>query len=271
MAFSDDELSFWACPPRRVAVGGQGVTESEVIASGQRAEWMERELLPHTVLLAIAQGADRPVVVNHGSGLLLDTGLATMIGTNGHVHDKLLQRQAEDPTTRLFMSGAAGMGFLNISAAPLIGKASKPDLATFAVSREAIEASGKRFLRNKCLGLRHARKGMLGYPIGYAKEALVFREGEAQQRILLAMPVEYSTKTTSSYMMKRTMSSKPHSPMCWDVDASRRDQRSRRLMSGTRRQGRFCKLPGWHRISGWGTKSVRAVHASFINADGSIR
>ena len=44
MPFNDEVLPFWACPPRRVAVGEQPASESEILISDRIAKRMELEM-----------------------------------------------------------------------------------------------------------------------------------------------------------------------------------------------------------------------------------
>lgn len=152
-------------------------------------------LLPCTVLLAITNGDDRPNVLNHGSGMLLDTGQAEFLVTNGHVYDKFLELRESDPRCRLCMSGAEGRPFLDISSATVLGKERDPDLATLAVSRRQIAGQGKQHARFTPWPTPRANAGMRGFLVGYPGDGLTVKKNHAGMRLLaFGMPIASSSE-----------------------------------------------------------------------------
>lgn len=226
-------------------------------------------LLPCTVLLAITTGDDRPRVLHNGSGMLLDTGVAEMLVTNGHVYDKFLQLREADPTTRLSMSGTEGVRFLDISPAKVRGKETDPDLATLAVSRRQIAGQGKQHARFTPWPLRRAEVGMRGFLIGYPGDGLTVTGSYAGMRLLsFGMPIASSSER--HFLL--------HDENCDIVRAAAPDAPPLTRLCGISGCAVYvwdaatdeCFLGGFA-YEGGGTDIVFAAHADYINPDGSIR
>jgi hypothetical protein len=230
-------------------------------------------LKPCTVLLAITQGDDDPRIVNHGSGMLLDTAVAEMLVTNGHVYDRFLELREDDPTTRLCMSGAGGRRLLDISPARLLGKDTDPDLATLAISRRDVESQGKRHARFNPWPPRRAAKGMGGFLIGYPNEGLTVAEGEAGVRLLsFGMPIASSSErhfvlhdNNGDVLRSAPVDAQPLTRL-WGISgcAVYVWDKSTNLPDGE------CFLGGFA-YQARATETVLVVHADYINSDGTLR
>jgi hypothetical protein len=234
--------------------------------------WMQKQVLPCTVLLAIARG-NPPFVVNSGTGMLLATGKAEMLVTSGHVYDRFLELRKEDPTTRLAMSGAADKGFIDISTATVLGKESDPDLVTLAIPSFDANAMDKFHAFVDPWPPRRAEKGMMGYLIGYPGELIVVTKEAASKPLMeFARPVvsvsdrHFVLHDEDGDAVQTYADGMPTVTHLGGVSGCAVWIYGRKPGEGI---ANFC-LGGFAYQAG-GTDTVLVAHADFINADGSIR
>jgi hypothetical protein len=235
---------------------------------------MKRLILPSTVLLAIGKG-NPPRVVNQATGMLMASEKVDMLVTCGHVYDKFLELKAEDPTTRLAMSGAEGKDFIDISPAAVLGlslgKDGDPDLATLAIPRLDAKLVGKAHVDySKAVG-RRAEVGMMGYLIGYPGQLIILSDGSASKPLMeFARPVvsvsdrHFVLHDETGDVVQTYIGNVPEVTKLggisgcavWIYD------------NKTNPPGFFL---GGFAYQARGVDTVLVAHADFINADGSIR
>jgi hypothetical protein len=234
--------------------------------------WMQKQVLPCTVLLAIGRG--NPLyVVDQGTGMLLATGKTEMLVTCGHVYDKFLELRENDPTTRLAMSGAAGKEFLDISTATVLGKETEPDLATLAIPRIDANGAGKAHALFTPWPPRRAEKGMMGYLIGYPGELIVVTKETASKPVMeFARPVvsvserHFVLHDESGDVVQTYAEGMPTVTRLGGISGCAVWIYSREPGEGL---AKFWL--GGFAYQARGTDTVLVAHADFINADGSIR
>jgi hypothetical protein len=181
------------------------VGEGAAVTAEEFSEITQRHLMRYTVMLAIAQGeSGRQVIVDNGTGMLLNTGTAEMLVTNAHVYDGFLKYREQDATTQLTMSGIDGTRFLDISEAKLLGKDRGCDIATLSIPRRYILGQGKDFAVVKSWPQRRAEKGMRAVLIGYPGQTRVALENMIGIRPLVyGMPI--ASSSNRHFVRKRLM------------------------------------------------------------------
>jgi hypothetical protein len=230
--------------------------------------------LPSTVLLAIGQG-NPARVVNQATGLLLASEKANMLVTCAHVYDKFLELKAEDPTTRLAMSGAEGKDFIDISPATVLGlslgKNGDPDLATLSIPQPDAVHVGKWYMDYGKVVVRRPQVGMMGYLIGYPGQLIVISEGSASKPLMeFARPVvsvserHFVLHDEAGDVVQNYIGTVPEVTKLGGVSGCAVWIYDKK----TNPPGFFL---GGFAYQASGVDTVLVAHADFINADGSIR
>ena len=133
---------------------------------------VEKGLDPYTVMLAITS-TENPVAADaiaNATGSLVYTGEKDFLVTNHHVYAAFQSYRAENPQSKLIMSGAHGTRFLNISGVECLGLSEEFDLAVLSMPREWVSIQRKLFLPFDRWPPERPDKGMLAVLFGYPGE-----------------------------------------------------------------------------------------------------
>jgi hypothetical protein len=130
---------------------------------------VERYIAPFTVMLAVAKGKSPSPgdIIGNGTGALVATGGGEFLVTNQHVYEDFLKHRDQDPDTTLMMSGAHGIGFLDISTAKVKGRDKDVDLTVLEVPAQYVYKQKKLFMPHIPWPPRRPKTGMLAIVFGY--------------------------------------------------------------------------------------------------------
>ncbi len=175
-------------------------------------------------------------------------------------------------TTRLLMWGGNDKTCLNISDIPLLAKDQDRDLATLAIPRHYVVDRGREFMQFVKWPPRRAEKGMHAFLFGFSGEHIVHHdEYTGVQALSFAMPVASSS---DRHFILHDESGIIHR---FSDDPSRPLTRLGGISGSGVYVGSESPVANEELffLGGFAYKAgddlVFAIHADFINADGTIR
>ncbi|MGA2704897.1 MAG: hypothetical protein ABSH35_27875 [Isosphaeraceae bacterium] len=157
---------------RRQLGEGQAAVVVGARAARNFALSVEKGLDHFTAMLAITTGKSPTAndVVANATGTLINTGKNQFLVTNHHVYAEFQSHRDKNPHSKLIMSGAHGMRFLDISEAKCLGADKAFDLAVLSVPPLTVFNQRKLFLCPEKWPPPRAEKGMLAVLVGYPGE-----------------------------------------------------------------------------------------------------
>jgi Trypsin-like peptidase domain len=236
-----------------------------------RLSAMEETLKQHTVMLAFSeQAATRAEdVCNNGTGSLVDTGAAKFLVTNYHVYNHFKDLQLNNPESRLMMSGANNINYINISTVDPVDTDDQRDLAVLKIPELTVRQLGKEFFKCATWPPPRPEEGMSVVVYGYPVEGREPHGDEMGARAnLLGMTIwdvtnDLFTAIHHSDDVVRTtpQGAQPLTKLCG--------------MSGgavyVLREPEGLVLAGFMYKASKTMDQILATHAGHINADGTIR
>jgi hypothetical protein len=236
---------------------------------------VEEGLGRFTVMLALATGENSTAndVVANGTGTLVNTGQKPLIITNHHVYNKFRLDRANDPHTKLIMSGAHDTYFVDISEAECLGADNNLDLAVLSVPPPIAFNRGKLFLCPEKWPPPRAEKDMLAVLVGYPGQGRKVEQSGA----LGASPLTAGMRVVSVSDRHFVIADEDQDAHVF-VPEGQKPLANFGGISGSgvyviRRKGTSFDggwLAGFVCEEGLG-HSLVVAHADYINADGTIR